>query len=278
MAEQLDPGRGGRSAVRGEHARANDQAQRGNARCGSPGREESGRTLSRVGFLGSGLVAAAGALGGYAAQATAAESVQVWGLDASWSGDPGACGCAACASCLSHAANKLFANAAGADAGRAHPFCKCRVVPLVRFDEGVYNSLFTDGGGRDSVDRRYQWVQAVLTHDPPAVGSIAASAPVDTTIDAAFGRVRVRRGAAGRRVLYADIEADEVVTAAISIKRHGRTLARKVVTGVSGSRRLKLTIPADTRAGPARVRLRLTSAAGTSHLEIRGIQIPHARA
>lgn len=269
---------GGLSAVRGEHGRARDWAQRGNANCGSPGREEGGRTLSRVGFLGSGLVAAAGAFGGYATQARAAETVQVWGLDPNWGG--AGCGCAACASCLAHGANKLFASAASADAGRAHPYCKCLVVPLERLGVDTFNSFFVNGGGRESVDRRYQWVQAIVAHEAPA-GQSSFAPPDDrlvrgaVTVDAVLGRVRIRRGANGQRVLYADIAADQPVTATLAITRRGPTVARKVVRGVNGNRRLKLAIPATTTAGPARLRVRIRNAAGTVKVVSRGIQIPH---
>ena len=255
--------------------------QRGGANCGSPGRGGSGRTLTRVGFLGSGLVVAAGALGGYAAQAQAAETVQVWGLDPNWGGDPAACGCSACASCLAHASNKLFASAASADSGRAHPYCKCLVVPLARLDVDVYNSLFLNGGGRESVDRRHQWVQAVFTHEPraeqssfaPPVESSVRSAPA---VHAVIGRVRIRRGINGQRVLYADIDCEQSVTAMLVITRQGPIVARRVIPGVNGSRRLKLPIPATAKAGPARLRIRIRNAAGTTATVTRGIQIPHA--
>ena len=254
--------------------------QRDGANCGSPGRVGSGRTLTRVRFLGSGLVAAAGALGGYAAQAQAAETVQVWGLDPNWAGDPSVCGCSTCASCLGHADNKLFASAASADSSRAHPYCKCLVVPLARLDVDVYNSLFLDGGRRESVDRRHQWVEAVLTHEPsaeqssfsPPFESAVRTAPV---VRAVLGRVRVRRNVNGQRVLYADIDCEQTLTATLVITRQGPIVARRVIPGVSGTRRLKLPIPATTKAGPARLRVRMRNAAGTITTVTRVIQIPH---
>jgi hypothetical protein len=257
----------------------------GSACCGSPGREEHGRKLTRVSLLGSGLVAAAGALAGSVTQASAAESVQVWGLDPNWSGGGVACGCSECRSCVAHAANKLFANAAAADSGRAHLHCKCLVVPLMRLDEDRYTSLFLNGGGRESVDRRYQWVQAVFKDDPPPELSSFAP-PVESSVragsvrtapavHAVLGRVWIRHRASGQRALYADVAAEQAVTVTLSIARQGPTIARKVVTGVNGSRRLKLAIPASTKAGPARLRLRFRDAAGTSRVVTRSIQIPH---
>lgn len=244
-------------------------------------------------------MAAAGTLGGLAVGAGAAESAQVWGLDPHWGGDPAACGCSGCASCVAHGANKLFASASAADAGRAHPHCKCLVVPVAQFDRAVYNALFADGGGRDSVDRRYQWVQAVLdeepplaappvaavvTDDPPLVVPALAARPTGAggslrtvrALHAALGRVRVRRGPSGRRWLYADLDAGEPVNVTLSITRQGPTLARKVVTGVNGRHRFKLAIPAGAKAGPARLRLRIRNSAGTVTSVTRVIHIPHA--
>jgi hypothetical protein len=239
-------------------------------------------------------VATAGALGGLATQAGAAEPVQVWGLDPDWGGDPAACGCSGCASCLAHAANKLFANASAADAGRAHLHCKCLVVSLGVLDAAVYNAFFVDGGGRDSVDRRYQWVQAVLaqappvaavfTDDPPLVVPAPADVPAGSlggvrtvqVVRATLGRVRIRRGPSGRRWLYADLDAGEPVSVALSITRQGPTLARKVVTGVNGTHRFKLAIPAGAKAGPARLRLRIRDSAGSVKSVTRVIHIPHA--
>jgi hypothetical protein len=247
-----------------------------------------------VKFLGAGLVAAAGTLGGLAAQAAASETSRVWGLDPDWGGDPAACGCSACASCLAHAANKLFANAAAADAGRAHLHCKCLVVSLGQVDPAVYDAFFVDGGGRASVDRRYQWVQAVLAQgppiaavfadDPPLVVPAPAGAPVVAgggvrtvqVVHATLGRVRIRRGSSGRRWLYADLDAGEPVSVALSISRQGPTLARKVVTGVNGKHRFKLAIPNSAKAGPARLRLRIRDSAGAVTSVTRVVHIPHA--
>jgi hypothetical protein len=268
-----------------EHARVTDLAQRGNACCGSPGRDGRSRTVSRSGFLGSGLVAAAGTLGGFAVQAAAAETRQVWALDPT--GGTGAAVC--CSACVSHAANKLFASAAVADLGRAHPHCNCAVIPFARLDRGIYDSLFSDGGGRDSVDLRHQWVQAVLAHDPPVADSTPAvvtrvagpEAPAQTleplrTVHAVLGTVRVHRGPSGRRWLTADIDAYETVTVSLALSRLGPTVARRVVGDVSGSRRVRLGIPAATKGGPARLRVRMRDADGTVKLASRTVRIPHA--
>jgi hypothetical protein len=250
--------------------------QREGVNCGSPGRARSGRTLTRVGFLGSGLVTAAGALGVSAARARVAEAVQVWGLDPNWSDDPVACGCSACSSCLAHASNKLFASAAAADSGRAHPYCKCLVVPLVELDSDVYDALFRSGAGRDSVDRRHQWVQAVFTHDATA-GPSPFSRPGDLAVrpaSAALGRVRILR-VNGQRVLFADVDSGQSVNVTLVLSRQGSIVARRVITGVHGSRRLKLPIAATTKAGPARLRVRIHNA-GTTATVTRKLLIPRA--
>ena len=256
--------------------------QRGNACCGSPGRDGPQRTFSRVRFLGAGFASAVGGLGAYAMQAAAAETVQVWGLDTSGGTDHAGCGCSACAACIAHASNKLFASAAVADAGRAHPRCKCVVVSLGRIHERIYRSLFVDGGGRDSVDRRYQWVQAVLAHDPSLAerparprgpGPAVRTAP---QVQAALVRVRARHGRNGSRWLYADFDAAEVVTVGLSLTRQGPVIARRVTGDVSGLRRLKLLIPPDAQAGPARLRVRLHNSDGAVKIITRGVRIPQS--
>jgi hypothetical protein len=287
MAEAgLDPERGGPASIRSGHVRVTDRAQRGSACCGSPGRDGNARTISRIGFLGSGLVAAAGTLGGYAVQATAAETKQLWALDPLGGDDAATCGCSACSACVAHGANKLFASAVGADGGRAHPHCNCAVVPFGRVDPGIYDSLFSDGAWRDSVDRRHPWVQAVLVHDAPAAGLSAAVLGRDSgrdvaaqalrTVHAVLGRVRVRRAPTGRRWLTADIDAYETVTASLTLSRQGPTVARKVLGDVSGTRRIRLAIPPATKPGAARLRVRLRNADGSVKVVTRSIRIPHA--
>ena len=170
-------------------------------------------------------------------------------------GDPAACGCSACASCLAHASNKLFASAASADSGRAHPYCKCLVVPLVRLDVDVYDSLFLDGGGRESVDRRHQWVQAVFTHEPSAEQP-SFSPPVESAARtlaparAVVGRVRIRRGINGQRVLYADIDCEQTLTATLVITRQGAIVARRVIPGVNGTPASQAPDPGDDQGRP----------------------------
>ena len=240
-------------------------------------------------------MAAAGTLGGgLAAQAGASEPLQVWGLDPASGGAPATCGCSACAACLAHAANKLFASASAADGGRAHLHCRCRVVSLGQIDPRIYNALFVDGGSRDSVDLRYQWVQAVLARpapvaavfadDPPSVVPLFAGMPAGSVrgahavrvAHATLRRVRIRRGPSGRRWLHVDLEAEEPVSVTLSITRQGPTLARQVVTGVHGKHRFKLAIPAGAKAGPARLRLRIRNSAGTVTSVTRVIHLPDA--
>jgi hypothetical protein len=227
-----------------------------------------------VAFIGSGLVAAAGAFGAQVARASAFATVQVWGLDPNWDGgDPTSCGCGACASCRSHASNKWFASAAAADAGRAHPFCKCGVIPLLEVDESIYGALFLDGGGHASVDLRHQWVQAVLAQAPDGPDPLPMAAPA---VQAGARSLPIRPALGGRRALYIDIQSRESVTATITVTRNGKTLAHKAVAGVRGTRRIRLDIPPRTKPGPARLRLRLRNSAGVTKVITRTIQIPRA--
>jgi hypothetical protein len=199
----------------------------------------------------------------------------VWGLDPNWDGgDPSSCGCGGCASCRNHAANKWFASAAAADAGRAHPFCKCAVVPLVQIRPDVYDALFVSGGARASVDLRYQWVQAVLAQSPDTPDSVFSDAT--KVVRAGVRPAPVLQSVSGKRVLYIDVHTDQLVTATITLSRDGTTLAHKAVRGVRGDRRLRLEIPSHARSGPARLRLRLRNSSGHSKVVTRTIQIPRA--
>jgi hypothetical protein len=289
--EEPAPLQGFGVSVCGEHARYADPSRRGHAGCGSPG-----RTVSRVGFLGAGLVAVVGVVGGYAPRAAAAASVQLWGLDPGC--DPSA-RCRTCSACRLHAANKLFASAADADAGRAHAFCKCQVIVLATVRRKVFGALFVDGGPRSSVDRRWQWVQAVLAQDspvpsppaspadPPASsdGSTAfapasdspprdAPAVADSAVHAVLGRVQIRREATGRRVLYAEIHASQTVAARAVLARGARTLTRRTTSTIKGRRTIKLAIPASVGAGPSRLRVTFHNTEGHTRIVSRAVRIP----
>lgn len=282
--EVVDP-EGHDAAVCGEHARQAGSAQRGHACCGSHGRAGPERTFSRVGFLGAGLVAAATVVGLQANAAVAAGPTQVWGLE------PGG-GC--CAACRAHAANKLFADASGADAGRAHPFCHCSVVPLLQVDRSVYDDLFSNGGGRPSVDRRFQWVQAVLAQvqvpaptqadgPPPASDSSSpknmhpdrADLP-DRVVLATLGRVRLVRDTRGGRRIYADVNAAETVTAELAALRRGTSLVHRRIGRIRGRHTLELAIPGTVGVGPAMLRLELHDSAGNEMTLTAPIRIPTA--
>ncbi|MDP9357008.1 MAG: hypothetical protein M3R02_17320 [Chloroflexota bacterium] len=95
---------------------------------------------------------------GLRSAAAGAESLTVYRLD------PGDCvGCQTCNACRGHAANKFFASFAATDGGRAHPGCDCGVV-----EESMARNTWTALFGApqrprtESVDKRHEWVQAVL--------------------------------------------------------------------------------------------------------------------
>ena len=75
--------------------------------------------------------------------------------------------CAACAACHAHAANKIFASQAAANAGRAHKGCRCSVVKGTPMLVSTWNTLFSQGlRRRTSVDKRWPWVAQALMRDP----------------------------------------------------------------------------------------------------------------
>jgi hypothetical protein len=267
---------------RGGYARQAGHSPQRDVSCGSRGREPGERTLSRVSFLGTGLVGAAAVAGLYAPSTKASTTVQVWGLDPS-GGDHDACGCSACGACLAHAANKLFASVSDADASRAHPFCKCQVVPLVKVDERTYNALFVDGGARGSADRRHGWVLAALAQGPPLPDPPErADAPVRPKaairrVKASLLRARLYRVAGGKRVLHAEVHAAETVAVLLTLRRGRLPLAHRRIARVRGRQTLMLTIPSGVSAGSARLSVRLEDTAGRAKLETRDLYIAKER-
>ena len=152
-------------------------------------------------------------------------------------------------------------------------------MPLARLDVDVYDSLFLDGGRRESVDRRHQWVQAVLTRHPHAQEQSSFSpalrkAPIRTApvVHAVLGRVRIRRGVNGQRVLYADIDCEQTLTATLVITRQGPIVARRVSPGVSG----RAVSSSPSRRDQGRPGQASGADAQRPSTVTRGIQIPHA--
>lgn len=116
-------------------------------------------TLSRRAFLVRSSTVTAGVVAAsltFAAPATADPATSTaWVLHPT-----GGCRCAAC---RSHAANRIFASAADASNGRAHPGCRCLPVGI---DIGAAaRQTFFTGTGNDVVDRRHPGVEAILSAD-----------------------------------------------------------------------------------------------------------------
>jgi hypothetical protein len=146
--------------------------------------------LSRRAFLGSVLGAGAVAIPLAAASPAAASTSTLYLLNPDWgAGNPtcvpnhGQIGCGGCYACVAHYHNKLFASAAAADAGRAHPRCKCLVQEAFTVDPGTYDELFVNG---TSVDRRTAGVNALLAQ--------STAAPVSAAADGTAGVVSASSG------------------------------------------------------------------------------------
>ena len=125
--------------------------------------------MTRRRVLGSGLAALA-LVATPAAALARPKTRTAYGLDPEWgAGDPGCPAveslkprsCHACSACHGHAANKLWRTAS--DVRRAHPGCKCDVVPVL-LPEGTFLALFGPDAQpeRSEVDRRQTRVQAIL--------------------------------------------------------------------------------------------------------------------
>lgn len=120
-----------------------------------------GPTMSRRLLLGAGGATLAGLA--WASTVDAVDTVPTFSLDPTVGGTCLSPGCSVCNACLAHAANKLFATEAAALAGRAHPGCRCAVVPGMAVAQTVFDQLFVAG--------------AVADRRTPAIGALLASAP-----------------------------------------------------------------------------------------------------
>jgi len=87
-------------------------------------------------------------------------------MDPNYGSDAVACpdgSCVACFACQAHAANRILPSA---EPARAHPGCKCLVVPDPSITLEAYATLFQNPGNNPTggaVDRRWQWVAQVLS-------------------------------------------------------------------------------------------------------------------
>lgn len=245
--------------------------------------------VTRRRLVNSGLLAFGTAVLIGPTAATAASTVSVWGLD------PDGCGCSVCSACRSHAANKIFASPADADAGRAHPHCRCSVTALSSVEPHVFDVLFVTGGRRSSVDRRWQWVQAALRSSapipPPAAPGtdaepvvVLAAAAEDREVrrrqrqrpvgSASLRSAWIRRLTPGHRVLFVQISTDQTVEADISLVRDSRTLARRHVPRISQRRTIEIPLKRSVARGPAQVRIRLTDTSGQRQTVTRMVSVP----
>ena len=276
-----------------------EQRVRRDAQCGSLGSGWFDRTLCRRSFVGAVTAVMWGLALGRAGPgaAAAAESVQVWGLDPCSTG--GRCSCAGCSACRSHAANKLFATAAAADAKRAHPGCRCQVVALGEINRQLYDALFPAGGIRLSVDRRYPWVQEVsgrfaggppVTPEPtvddagdpsrdlaeatPIVVGAAEQTIGPRTVGVSFQlrAVRFAVDARNRRVLLAKIAVAQPGYATLTLRRAHTVLAVRTLH-LDGLTTIGLSIPAATDSGPGSLEIRFRDRAGRTTLITRHVLI-----
>jgi hypothetical protein len=98
---------------------------------------------------------------------TGSSTAGAFRLDPNYSSDPAACPdgtCSACAACQAHAANRILPSATVVV--RAHPGCRCLVVPDPSVSAGAYAALFANPANNPTggpVDRRWQWVAQVLS-------------------------------------------------------------------------------------------------------------------
>ncbi len=132
---------------------------------------------SRRTLIGAGGAALLGLA--WTGTADAADTVQTYSLDPTVGGACLAPGCSVCNACLAHAANKLFATEAAALAGRAHPGCRCAVVPGMAVAQTVFDQLFA---AASMADRRTPAIGALLASAPATVEAPGISGLVPTAV------------------------------------------------------------------------------------------------
>jgi hypothetical protein len=225
--------------------------------------------------------------------ARATSTVSVWGLDPDGGHD--SCGCSACAACRAHALNKIFASAADADRGRAHPHCRCVVAQLSVVEPHVFEALFVSGGRRSSVDRRWQWVQAALASAPPVPTPQSASsqptandAAMPETVTgssphrqergtAAGATIRaawIRRLAPGRRALFVQLDTTGPIEVDIRLLFARSPLLRRRLATANGRQTFQIPLPTAAPPGPAQLHVRLTDTAGARQIVTRMLSVP----
>ena len=114
-------------------------------------------TLTRRALLAAMSATTGGLL--LADHAAADDMVVTYALDPTLVGTCLAPSCSTCNACQAHGANKLFASAAAAEAGRAHLHCLCTVVPGISVPQAIFDQLFQHGA---SADRRTPAVFSLL--------------------------------------------------------------------------------------------------------------------
>ncbi|MCB1000154.1 MAG: hypothetical protein KDB40_12735 [Acidimicrobiales bacterium] len=117
----------------------------------------AGRALTRRALLAAASATTGGLL--LAGHVAADDMVVTYALDPTIGGTCLAPSCSTCNACQAHGANKLFASAAAAEAGRAHPNCLCTVVPGISVPQAVFDQLFLASA---SADRRTPAVFSLL--------------------------------------------------------------------------------------------------------------------
>ena len=177
------------------------------------------RALTRRAFLagivGSGAVAVP--LAGTHAAASTSVHWLYW-LNPDWGTGNAACvpnkgqaECRGCYACVKHYQNKLFASAADAEAGRAHPGCNCLVEAAFTVDPGTYTQLFP--AGTAAVDRRTPGVNELLA------GSSAAPASTSDAVSGTTGNADVALAFTGSALGPLVVAGAGAVAAGVVMKR-----------------------------------------------------------
>lgn len=112
------------------------------------------------------------------------------------------------------------------------------------------------------------------TTTTPSTGATTTTTTVtDTSLLAALKATTMLRTALGARRLRLKIKTKETITVTARLSRGGRTIATRRTTLRTGTRYLRLAIPAATNPGAAKLRLTLTDAAGNARTYTRNVHV-----
>jgi hypothetical protein len=113
------------------------------------------------------------------------------------------------------------------------------------------------------------------TTTPTPATTSTPNTPGAYAVQALLIGARGGRSELGFRVVEAEVQAEESLTATLKLTRHGKPLANSSIPGIrAGNRVLTVPIPGSVARGEATLTITLTDGAGNHHAWTRAINVP----